>query len=41
MKIDTSAEVVSDIENKENQKKVLDQIDQSGLGNKQRQIVEQ
>ena len=41
MKIDTGAEVVSDIENKENQKKVLDQIDQSGLGNKQRQIVEQ
>ena len=41
MKIDTSAEVVSDIENKENQKNVLDQIDQSGLGNKQRQIVEQ
>ena len=41
VKSDTSTEVVSDIKIKEHQRKVLDQIDISGLNPKQRQVVEQ
>ena len=41
MKSDTSTEALSDIKIKEHQRKVLDQIDLSGLNPKQRQMAEQ
>ena len=41
VKSDTSTEVVPDIKIKEQQRKVLDQIDLSGLNPKQRQMVKQ
>ena len=41
VKSDRSAEVASDIKIKEHQRKVMDQIDLSGLNPKQRQMVEQ